>query len=75
MTNLCAYALTLSEGIVRHSSHHTSDINAGIVQWLYLEKLALLSHVMPMMWVQFPAQEIIFCCTWGNCLLFTDALG
>ena len=43
--------------------------------WQIFMHLLLLIYMMLMMWVWFPAQEIIFCCTWDNCLLFAYALG
>ena len=54
MTNLLTHFISR---IVRHDSHHAERIYAGMVQWLYLKKLLLLSQ---MLWGQFPAMSIIF---------------
>ena len=68
MTNFLTH---FSGRIVGHGSHCALRIYAGMVQWLYLKKLLLLSH-LSRSWVQFLVRSINFLLHLGNSLVFTN---
>ena len=68
MTNFLTH---FSGRIVGHGSYHAVRIYAGMVQWLYLKELLLLSH-LSRSWVQFSVKSINFLLHRGNSLVFTN---
>ena len=68
MTNFLTH---FSSRIVGHRSYRAVRIYAGMVQWLYLKELQLLSHLLRS-WVRFPVELINFLLHRGNSLVFTN---
>ena len=68
MTNFLTH---FSGRIVGHGSYRAVRIYVGMVQWLYLKDLLMLSH-LSRSWVRFLVKFINFLLHRGNSLVFTN---